>query len=910
MSPADETWSGTFSYAGRTVSLSSPESLWLLLAVPLLLVAFSISVADLPWQQRLLSFLFRGLFFAALVVGLSVPQESTPSTRVCTVALVDVSTSVSDADLEKFLQELSLLHSAKKEKDDLRLVAFGERASEISLSVSETGQLLLPEISDLRGADAGRETDVSEALLYAAAFTSTDCVRRYVLYSDGIATRGEALSSVLDARARGVRLYTHLLSEAPPKDVAVTALDLPGGVRTGEPFRVRVSVRATAPVKAELRLYQGDALNGLSGVQKVDLPQGLSTHSFDSVVHVPGDVTYKVELTIDGADQFKENNSFTASLEVPGPPRVLLVDREVGQATYLAQALSAQKLDVDVRAPSAFPASVAELSAFQFVVLSDVARKDMSRGAEALLLTYVRAGGGLLYAGGEAGFGPGGWQGSALEKALPVRMDGQKDREIPAVAMALVIDRSGSMGGLPLSMAKEACNATIKVLSPNDLIEVIAFDSRPTRFVSMQPARYRARMEAQISTIVPGGGTEIFPALDMAYQDLLSVSARKKHIILLTDGNSGSDGIYELSGAAFADGITVTAVGLGGGVNRALLEMLSETGGGRFHAAEDPSHLPQIFTRETELISKKADVGDWFPVTQVRSPQFLSGVAVASAPLLRGYTSTQMKPPPAELILQSDRAEPILARQPYGLGWTLAWTSDLKTRWALDWLKWGQFGRFIAQLVREHQRSDDEQVRPMTVDLEGETWVATVEAFDKDGNFDNHLRSTLSVRLTSRAEAQAGPEKKGGSEKQSEQSGSLEVQVPFYPVAPGTYQARAPASFFGAYALKATHERLTPDKSLRPAGVSFASASRPYPTEYRDLTPKPEVMERWARTGGGQASESPERIFSAGSDQVKGKRPRQNDFLLAAIMLLLLDLLMRRVRLFDRRPGAAKVRAA
>ena len=45
-------------------------------------------------------------------------------------------------------------------------------------------------------------------------------------------------------------------------------------------------------------------------------------------------------------------------------------------------------------------------------------------------------------------------------------------------------------------------------------MEVIAFDSQPNRFVKMQPARYRNRIDNDIATIQPGGGTAIFPALD------------------------------------------------------------------------------------------------------------------------------------------------------------------------------------------------------------------------------------------------------------------------------------------------------------------------------------------------------------------------------------------------------------
>ena len=47
-------------------------------------------------------------------------------------------------------------------------------------------------------------------------------------------------------------------------------------------------------------------------------------------------------------------------------------------------------------------------------------------------------------------------------------------------------------------------------------------------------------------------------------------------------------------------------------------------------------------------------------------------------------TATQLAGPPAELILATDTGAPLLARRPLGRGSTLAWTSDLKARWATD----------------------------------------------------------------------------------------------------------------------------------------------------------------------------------------------------------------------------------
>lgn len=885
----------TFRAFGKELTLAEGGFTWLVALLPLLLFGVFRSFADLPWQQRVGSFLVRCAFFLSLVLSLSQPQEEEESKRVCTVALVDVSTSISDEALGEFVKKFETLREYRKNADEVRLVAFAADAREVPLVEGETGKPRAISAPELRDGLSVGATDIQGALRLASALERSDCVNRFEIFTDGIETRGSALDAVSEARTRGVRIFTELLQKAPKPDAAVVGLELPTGVRTGEPFEVRVKIEATGAAKGQIRLYQGEMLNGLDGARKVELHAGQHYETFESVVRVPGDVSYRAIFEPESTDQFKQNNEFVSSIEVPGPPRVLLIDRKPEQATYLAQALASQQLDVDVRGPTATPQSLSELAPFHFVILSDVARSDISRGAEALLEQYVRGGGGLLYSGGEAAYGPGGWQGSNLEKILPVTMDSHKEKEIPGVAMALVIDRSGSMTGLPLSMAKEACNATLGVLDGNDLIEVIAFDSQPTRFVKMQPARYRDRIERSISTMLPGGGTEIFHSLDMAYQDLAATEARRKHIILLTDGNAGSDGIYELAATAFTEGITITTVGLGDGVNASLLAMIAEAGGGRFHAAEDPSRLPRIFTRETELISKKADIDDWFPVSVVSGAEFLKGVGMGAAPLLRGYTSTQLAAPPSALILASDRGEPILARRPVGLGYTLAWTSDLKARWAVDWLKWGTFGRFIAQLVREHQKTDDTEIRPMEVRVEGEEVVATLEAYDAAENFDDALRSSLTVRHMSKDASSVRDE---------------DAVVVFQHVAPGLYQARAPLPEFGAYAVKAAHHHALADGRRIPAGVSFASVTRPYPEEFSDLVPRPESLRRYAELGGGKMSPAPADVWNPQGDTVVTHVGRQNHFIILSVFLFLLDLLLRRVRLFDRDFRAAARRAA
>ena len=129
----------------------------------------------------------------------------------------------------------------------------------------------------------------------------------------------------------------------------------------------------------------------------------------------------------------------------------------------------------------------------------------MSLTQQETIEQYVRdLGGGFLFAGGENGYGLGGWYHTTIERILPVRMDAEKRRDEPEVAMALVIDRSGSMTGLPLEMAKQAAKATADTLAADDLLEVIAFDSQPTRVVHLTPAKHRARIQSDISRIQAG----------------------------------------------------------------------------------------------------------------------------------------------------------------------------------------------------------------------------------------------------------------------------------------------------------------------------------------------------------------------------------------------------------------------
>jgi uncharacterized membrane protein len=880
----------TFVLEGEDYELLAPRRLLALAVLPLLVWIALRSLADLPGPQRWLALALRAAIIAVLALALAHPVRTTDSTQVSTVFLVDVSESVTDAQLTRATEVVQQAWEARGE-NDVRLVVFARDARAVPLD-DDQGQLPPLKKQRMEG-DAGAGSDLQAALRLAYGLFPPDHLRRVVLLSDGGQTEGDLLAEAGRADRFGVRLFYHPYEGEGPRETAVRELHLPDRIKVGEPFHVRARVFASAETEARVRLYQGATLNGLDGVRDVELDAGTNELKFRSVVRVAGPVTYRLEVEPKGADRFEDNNRFSTTAVVPGPPRVLYVEGAKGRANYLARALTTADYAVDVRSPAGIPSSLGGLQPYDFFILSDVPASEVSLTQMDVIERYVRnLGGGFLMAGGEQGFGLGGWQGTRLERLLPVRMDAERRREQPSLALALVIDKSGSMDeGQKIELAKSAAKSTAEMLGPDDYIEVIGFDSQPQRIVRMQSAANRMRILRDIGRLSARGGTAIFPALDRAYQDLAVTRAKTKHVILLTDGQSPERGIHDLVQVMRTENITVSTVGLGANVDRPLLQEIAEQGAGRSYFTKDPHNIPRIFMKETNTVARSAAVEEYFRPVVVERADFLRGVNIGSAPFLHGYVATRAKPAPAQVILASDLGEPILARWRAGLGWALAWTSDVKNRWAVDWLRWSDFSRFWAQLIREHMRQQRRQTLDMRAEVVDGEVNAVVNAIDKNDEFMNGLDSTVTIK---------GPMGSGGSGDGE----PLQEQHTLQQTAPGRYEAHFPLERYGSFVVTAEHRR-----EGKLVAESSAQLANPYPREYRTLEPDRQLMRQAAETTGGAANPSPTELFDPQGESIEAYEPVWPRLLFVALALFLLDLLLRRVRLFDRQFRTAPARA-
>jgi Mg-chelatase subunit ChlD len=810
---------------------------------------------------------------AALAIAAARPSWITETSKVATIVLVDVSDSVSDKQLEaskKYVDEL-----AKSQGDgSMQLITFAEKPT---VARAEDGKALSTAIK--RHASGGAGTDTQSAMQLAYGLYPDGYVNRMVIVSDGNQTQGDMAVEAYRAKELGVKVSWRTFEADKTAEVRVVGLTLPDDIKVGQPFEVTAEVWATEEQTATLALQQDEFPNGLEPSKTVELREGKNLIKFKSDAKRAGATTYKLRLSSVVKDTEQKNNMAVMTAPVRGRPNVLYVEggvlREPGSAGYLQKALEHENIDVSVRGPTGIPSNAKELEKYDLVMVSDVPAHLMGAGQMAALDTYVKGmGGGLIMAGGEDSFGSGGYERTTIENMMPVRFDSEKIKEQPDIALVLVIDRSGSMQGPKLEAAKESARVTAEVLSPNDFIAVVAFDSEAQVYVRPTRASNRMRISNDIARLQSGGGTNIFPGLKEAFEILQGINAKVKHVILLSDGEAPSDGIAELVGDMRASRITVSSVGVQG-ADRQMLAMIADNGEGRLYMVEDIGSLPKIFMKETQEAQKSQLVEDLIHVRVAKKVEAIEGTAVESAPPLHGYVTTKPKPT-AETILISDLGEPILARWRYGAGQSIAWTSDVKNRWSVDWIRWGGYPKFWAQVVRSSMRRKVYDSYDLFAKVADGRAQITVDAIDSGDKFVNELDTELQVIDPS--------------------NNKVTETFPMAQTAAGRYTADFKIPKYGSYLLKAVHKR-----NGNTVAESLGSVALSYPLEYLRSTPDTEPLEATARVSGGHDQAKPAQVWDAQGEKVNYTQDLWPYVLIMVAGLLILDLYAKRVRLFGYR---------
>jgi hypothetical protein len=411
----------------------------------------------------------------------------------------------------------------------------------------------------------------------------------------------------------------------------------------------------------------------------------------------------------------------------------------------------------------------------------------------------------------------------------------------------------------------------------------------------------RVAAEEAVSRLIPGGQTNVHDALWHAYGMLRGDATRERHVILLSDGNTGPSGnrppeagvtlagvvedspstLTELGTRFRKAGITVSTVAFGDDADVDLLGRIATWTGGRPYATTVAEEIPALFAEEARRLQGDSLVErEFHPVVRAASI-VTDGLDFAGGPPLRGFAVARARSV-SEVLLESTKGRPLLVTGRHGLGHTAAFLSDAGGRWAAPWLAWPGYARFWGRLVRTMARDADAGA---TLDLRvtgrGHRAVVTLEALDDAAR----LRDDLAPRI-----------------RMSSTDGSAR-EVPLVQEAPGHYRATVPLTgqtHTHRFAL-AAGGGVDASDALR-AGVRDLHG--PHGGEQPAVGPDEPYLRELAERTGGRHAPSPADVFADLGDRARRVVPLWQACAIAALLFFLGDLAVRRF------PGRARRTAA
>jgi uncharacterized membrane protein len=903
----------------HTIAFDRPGYLVLLALLPTMWALGRHALVGLgPWRRGL-SLTLRSLVVVGIVFALADVQLRREHDELTVAYVLDQSLSVPAATRQAMLDYVAASidgSQARRPDDRYAVVAFGRDAAveappvDATLAVPprlESG--VDPEFSNLAG-----------AIERAQSLFPPNSARRIVLVTDGNENRGNVYREARAAADAGVSIDVVPVRLAPRGDVAVEKVDVPPSVRRGQPFDLRIVLTndgaAESPTRGTLQLIRkAGEREEVVAAEPIDVPAGRQAHTVRQQIDESDFYVYEARFVPDDAavDAILQNNAATAFTHIRGRGAVLMIENfdTRGQFDHFANALRNEGLEVTVTATDRLFNSLAELQRYDAVVLANVSRgaaEDGEVGAtfsdaqiEMLVRNTRELGCGLIMLGGPDTFGAGGWVNTKLEEAMPVDFQ-IRSAEVKMVgALAIVIDRSGSMDGEKLAMSKAAAIAAIGSLGRRDYISVTAFDAVPQSIVPLRRVNDYRSAARRVDMLGSAGGTDVFPAMERGYADLRKADAAVKHMIVLTDGQTPDADFDQLVAKMRRDDISVTAIAVGGDANIPLLQRIATRGGGKFYAVRNPRNLPRIFLSEVRRVARPLVYEPPAPVSlyAVGGHEILTGLE-GGVPPISGFVLTGVKENPlVEVALRSplpptEQNATVLATWTYGAGKAVAWTTDAGARWAKDWPAWDGYNKFFSQLVRWAMRpvGDGGNFTVATSVRDGRTQLV-VTAINADDQFLND-QSLSAVALTPDLQP---------------------IDVRLEQTAPGRYVGDFSSEAAGSYLIA-----INPGDG---GGVIRTGVSVGYSPEYRDQETNLPLLESLARlnAAGGTAGRLIDADLSANaaSDAGAATDPFRRDlplaysgqsawpwFVVAATCVFWADVFVRRVH-FDVAAIAATV---
>lgn len=802
-----------------------------------------------------------------LVALLAEPRTIRENDDLSVVYVLDVSDSVGKTAISGGLEYMLRTAKDRPQGDRVGLIILG---GEAAVELPPTAAFPFEAINVEVPRDA---TDLGKGLALATAMVPIDTPGRVVLISDGVDTAGDPTGMLDELKARGVPVDVLPVQYDFGEEVWIDRLQLPRIVKRGETYEAAVVLSSLQEGSGELVLFEnGEEI----ARQLVTYRAGKNRFTMPIYLRTAGYYEYKaVIMPPEGRDGRKENNIGIGYLFLRGERKVLLVTDPMAEDdrdySHLLTALGDARIETTVKTAFELPYDPVEYMPYDCIVLCNVPGDTLDHPQmRAVQQAVFRQGQGLLMIGGENSFGPGGYQRTPIEEALPVTMDITMRRVMPKAALAVVLHTcefpSGNTWGK--NITKEA----IRVLGKQDEACVLVYDyNGGVKFLfELTPVSEFESMVKKIEGAQIGDMPSFAPTMELGLKELVESDAAARHMIVISDGDPQPPA-PKIMDQFVANKISITTVAVfpHGNMDMSMMKSIASTTGGRYYFPQDANLLPSIFIKEAKTLRRSMIQNKTFvPDLHSYSP-ILKGIEALHP--LHGYTLVTPKDLALTVLRGPDKEalDPVLSVWRHGAGQSAVFTSDLTAQWAREWVGAEYYQQFIKQLFENISRVQRPSNLQIATQATGTTGVIWINDHHQDAGF---LDLAVSVN---------GPRE-------------YEATVSMRQVGPGRYQGQFPLIGEGRY-----HIAVSASSGDR-SELEVASLIQPYSPEYLRFRSDSTSLERIARRTGGavlMGDESSIDLFPPVRSVRRTTQLSIDWFLIALTILLTLDVAARRVQI-------------
>ncbi|HNX74557.1 MAG TPA: VWA domain-containing protein [Candidatus Rifleibacterium sp.] len=641
---------------------------WLILSLPALWLVWYFR----PLSIRLL--VLRVLVIVLVILALSGLQLRLPGREGVIVVVADRSLSMPTVADQRINESMLLLKNEMPPGARLGLVTFAEEAR--------------VEMAPTRSAFSGFTGDLSrtasrldEGVRRALAMMPTDMPGRVLVISDGLWSGVDPRLAAFQAAGRNIPIDFRWLARDLSGDMAITSFAVPGILNPGEAFIANAEVFSPVEQQAQVALFS-DETQIASYPRR--LKAGNNSMVFSLLAPQAAVIKFRLHVTPAGPDPVAENNEARAISEIIGKKPVLVI---AGQHSAMFSLLQKSGARVELVEPQKIAWSIEYLAGFSAVVIENVAAGSITMHGMQMLSAWVRhLGGGLVITGGKNSYGNGGYYQSPLEPVMPVSLELRSQHRKLALALMVVLDRSGSMAApvrgdrTKMDLANIAAANAFDLLSPFDEFGLLAVDTEPHVIVPLQRLQEKARWREQILRVESsGGGIYVYSGVSKAVEMLLGAEAQTRHIILFADASDSEEpGRYwELLDKATGAGLTLSVIGLGteGDSDANLLKKIAAAGKGRIFFTREPEELPRLFSQDTFVAARSTFIEADTQIESLTASNRFTGKEISFKSALGAYNLCYVKPEAFLAVRTVDEnAAPVLAAWQIGLGRVACYT--------------------------------------------------------------------------------------------------------------------------------------------------------------------------------------------------------------------------------------------